>query len=218
MTWRWHTVWAETCRQFNVTTSKNISCVLTHLKPSPYSIIKHNVDVSSMECILIFHCIQRRPQKNSSNETKNTNIPLYFLLQQQFVKDNTKTDLKFIYFSLSNIFSLLVLMSMTDVLFTLLQSWKKSQYTDPMWAGSSVGIATELRAGRCGVESLWGRDFPPFQTGPGAHTASYKLGTGSFPGINCCRVVLLNTHPLLVQRSLRSRAITLPTLWATLGL
>ena len=31
--------------------------------------------------------------------------------------------------------------------------------------GSSVGIATELRAGRSGIESRWGRDFPPVQTG-----------------------------------------------------
>ena len=27
--------------------------------------------------------------------------------------------------------------------------------------GSSVGIATELRAGRSGIESRWGRNFPP---------------------------------------------------------
>ena len=27
--------------------------------------------------------------------------------------------------------------------------------------GSSVGIATELRAGRSGIESRWGRDFRP---------------------------------------------------------
>jgi len=46
--------------------------------------------------------------------------------------------------------------------------------------GSSVGIATELRAGRSGIESRWGRDFPPVQTGPGAHPASCKMGTGSF--------------------------------------
>ena len=30
--------------------------------------------------------------------------------------------------------------------------------------GSSLGIATELRAGRSGIESRWGRDFPPLQT------------------------------------------------------
>ena len=48
--------------------------------------------------------------------------------------------------------------------------------------GSSVGIAAELRAGRSGIESRWGRDFPPVLTGPGAHPASCKMGTGFFPG------------------------------------
>jgi len=81
--------------------------------------------------------------------------------------------------------------------------------------GSSVGIATELRAGRSGIESRWGWDFPPVQTGPGAHPASCKMGTGSFPGIKCGRGVLLTTRPLLVPRSWKSTAITLPTLWAT---
>ena len=84
--------------------------------------------------------------------------------------------------------------------------------------GSSVGIATELRSGRSGIESRWGRDFPPVQTGPGAHPASCKMGTWSFPGVKCGRGVLLTTHPLLVLRSWKSRAIPLPTLWATPGL
>ena len=48
--------------------------------------------------------------------------------------------------------------------------------------GSSVGIGNVLRAGRPGIESRWGRDFPPVQTGPGALPASCKMGTGSFPG------------------------------------
>ena len=60
-----------------------------------------------------------------------------------------------------------------------------------------------------------GRGFPPAQTGPGAHPASCKMGTGSFPGVNCGRGVLLTTHPLLVPRSWKSRAIPPPTLWAT---
>ena len=80
--------------------------------------------------------------------------------------------------------------------------------------GSSVGIATELRTGQSGIGSRWGRDFPPFQNGPGAHPASCKMGTGSFPGVKCGRGVLLTTHPLLVPRSRKSRAIPLPTLWA----
>ena len=69
-----------------------------------------------------------------------------------------------------------------------------------MEPGSSVGIATELRTGRSGIESRWGRDFPPVQTGPGAHPDSCKMGTGSFPGVKCGRCVLLTTHPLLVTR------------------
>ena len=71
---------------------------------------------------------------------------------------------------------------------------------------------------KSGIESRWGRDFPPSQAGPGAHPAPCKMGTGSFLGVNCGRDVLLTTHHLPVPRSWKSRAITLPTLWATLGL
>ena len=81
--------------------------------------------------------------------------------------------------------------------------------------GSSVGLATELWAERSGIESRWGRDFPPVQIGPGAHPASCKMGTGSFSGVKCGWGVVLTTHPLLVPRSWKSRAIPLPTLWAT---
>jgi len=81
--------------------------------------------------------------------------------------------------------------------------------------GSSVGIVTEIRAGRFGIESRWGRVFPPVQTGPVAHPPSCKVGTVSFPGVKCGRSVLLTIHPLLVPRSWKSRAIPLPTLWGT---
>jgi len=53
---------------------------------------------------------------------------------------------------------------------------------DISWAGSSVGIATELQVGRSGVESRWGLDIPPVQTGLGAHPASFKIGYRFFPG------------------------------------
>ena len=62
-----------------------------------------------------------------------------------------------------------------------------------------------------------GRDFPPVQTGPGAHSASCTMGTGSFPGVKYGRGVLLTTHPLIVRRSWKSRAVPLTTLWATTG-
>jgi hypothetical protein len=84
-------------------------------------------------------------------------------------------------------------------------------------AGSSVGIATELRAGRFGIESRWGRGFPLVEAGSGAYPASCKMGTGSFPEVNCGRGLLLTTH-LLVPRSWKGRVIPLPTLRATPGL
>ena len=73
--------------------------------------------------------------------------------------------------------------------------------------GSSVGIVTD-----------YGLDGPG--SNPGTHfigdwvpdPASYKMGTGSFPGVKCGRGVLLTTHPLLVPWSWKSRAIPLPTL------
>ena len=83
--------------------------------------------------------------------------------------------------------------------------------------GTSVGIATDYGLDGPGIECRWGRDCLPFQTGPGAHSASCKLGTGSFPGVKCGREVLLTTQPLPGPRSWKSRAIPLPNLWATTG-
>jgi len=40
----------------------------------------------------------------------------------------------------------------------------------------------KIRAGRSGIESQLGRDFPPVQTGSWVHPASCTMGTGSFPG------------------------------------
>ena len=59
--------------------------------------------------------------------------------------------------------------------------------------GSSVGIATELRAGRSVDRIPVGRAFPSVHTGPGAHPASCTMGTGSFPGVKYSRGVLLTT-------------------------
>ena len=67
--------------------------------------------------------------------------------------------------------------------------------------GSSVGIATD-----------YGLD------GPGSNPGGDEVFRPSRPGVKCGQGVLLTTHPLLVLRSCKSRAIPLPTLWATLGL
>ena len=69
--------------------------------------------------------------------------------------------------------------------------------------------------GRSGDRIPAGRDFPPVQTGPGAHPASCTMGTRSFPGVKYDQGVLLTTHPLLVPWSWKSRPIPLPILWAT---
>ena len=54
----------------------------------------------------------------------------------------------------------------------------------------------------------------PVQTGPGAHQASCKMGTGSFPGVKIGWGVTLTPHPLLVPWSRKGRAIPLLPLWA----
>jgi len=58
-----------------------------------------------------------------------------------------------------------------------------------------------LQARRSGIESWWGQDVPPIQTGPGAHPASCKMGTRSLLGVKCGRGVVLTIHPVLVPQS-----------------
>jgi hypothetical protein len=53
---------------------------------------------------------------------------------------------------------------------------------------SVVSIVTHYRLDNPGIESLWGARFTaPVQTGPGAHPASYTMGTGSFLGVKWMR-------------------------------
>ena len=80
---------------------------------------------------------------------------------------------------------------------------------------SSVGVATELQAGRSGDRiPVEARFSAPVQTGPGAHPVSCTMGTGSFPRVKSGRGVTLTTHHLLVPWSWKSRAIPLLPLWA----
>jgi hypothetical protein len=47
-----------------------------------------------------------------------------------------------------------------------------------------VVIATDYRLSGPGFECRWVARFSAtVQTGPGAHPASYAMGTGSFPGV-----------------------------------
>ena len=48
---------------------------------------------------------------------------------------------------------------------------------------SSVGIATRYGLDGPGIESRWSEFFASVHIGPGAHPASYTMGTGSFPGV-----------------------------------
>ena len=70
----------------------------------------------------------------------------------------------------------------------------------------SVGIVTDYGLDGPGSNPGGGRDFPPVQTGPGAHPTSCKMGAGTFLGVKCGRGLLLTIHPLLVPRSWKSRA------------
>ena len=54
--------------------------------------------------------------------------------------------------------------------------------------GSSVGIATDYGLDGPGSNPGEGKDFPLVQTGPGAHTASCKMGTASFPVVKVAGV------------------------------
>jgi hypothetical protein len=64
--------------------------------------------------------------------------------------------------------------------------------------GSVVGIAAGYGLGGPGSNSVGARFSAPVQTGPGAHPASFTMGTGSFPGVKSGRGVTLTPHPLLV--------------------
>jgi hypothetical protein len=91
-----------------------------------------------------------------------------------------------------------------------------SYYISISGPGSSVGIATDYwtvrgsNSGGARFSALPDRPWSP----PSPHCT---MGTRSFSGVKYGRGVLLTTHLLLVLRSGKSRAMPLPTLWATTG-
>jgi len=84
--------------------------------------------------------------------------------------------------------------------------------------GSSVGIATDYGLGGPGSNPGGDEIFRPSRPALGPTQPTVKWVPGLSRGVKCGRGVLLTTHHLLVPWSWKSRAITLPTLWATRGL
>ena len=84
-----------------------------------------------------------------------------------------------------------------------------------LWAGYLSRYSNWLRVGRSGDWIPVRVKFStPVQTGPGAHPASFTMGTGSFPGVKSSRSMTLTPHHLLVPCPRKSRAIPLLPLWA----
>ena len=88
----------------------------------------------------------------------------------------------------------------------------RAEWSRVWWAGWLSRYSDWLRAGRSGIESRWGRDFPPVQTGPGAHAASCTMGTGSFPGVEAAGPPGWPPPHLVPKVLEKSRAIPLLTL------
>jgi len=78
----------------------------------------------------------------------------------------------------------------------------------PLWPEELSRYSDSLRAGRSGDGIPVGARFSePIQTVPGAHPASYKMGTGSFPGVKRPRVAL-TTHPRIEPRFKKEQSYT----------
>jgi len=84
--------------------------------------------------------------------------------------------------------------------------------------GSSVGIATDYGMDGPGSNPSGDEIFRPSRPALGPTQPPLKWIRALPLRVKCSRGVLLTTHPLLVPRSWKSRATTLPTLWATPGL
>ena len=78
-------------------------------------------------------------------------------------------------------------------------------------------MATDYYLDGPGIESRWGEIFRPSRPALGPTQPPVEWELGPSPEVKYGRGVLLTTHPLLVPRSWKSRAIPLPALWATTG-
>jgi len=68
-----------------------------------------------------------------------------------------------------------------------------------------------------GSNPAGGEIFRPSRPALGPTQPPVQLVPDLSPGVNCGRGLLLTTHLLPAPRSLKSRAIPLPPLWATTG-
>jgi hypothetical protein len=103
-----------------------------------------------------------------------------------------------------------------DLRFCMLESpsYLLQVCTPERGSGSSVGIVTDYGLDSPGLNPGGVEIFHPSRPVLRPTQPPVKMGTGSFPGVKCGRGVGLTTHPLLVPRSCKSRAIPLLTLWA----
>jgi hypothetical protein len=102
------------------------------------------------------------------------------------------------------------------------ESLYRLRYPGPLyitWSRDSVfRIATRYGLEGPGIESRWGeifRTYPDWLWGP---PSLLYNGYRVFPGGKGGQGVMLTTHPLLVSRLRKSRAIPPLTLWVLLGL
>ena len=104
----------------------------------------------------------------------------------------------------------------SKVMFTFLEPYSVIRLS--IFYGLGSGIAIDY--GLDGPGSNPGGDeiFRTSRPTLGPTQSPVKWVPVSFLGVKCGRGVLLTTHPLLVPRSWKSRAIPLATLWTTPGL
>ena len=120
----------------------------------------------------------------------NNFLALIFAWKNKIIINNL------LYLILENVFKI-VYIYITFIFFQKNLLNKEELLLFPSGSGSSDSITTGCGLEGPGIESRWGARFSaPVQTGPGAHSASCTMGTGSLPGVKSGRVVKLTPNPI----------------------